>query len=338
MRFRILVAAAATLAVGVCSAGAAIESGSAPLTPGQASRPLLGSDHNGTVFSVQPGGGDFVRLFPCGLGSPSLAPDGQTYLAQGIEPRARLTYGRIFRLPLSDSVPTRCDTAHNDRLPSADTGLRGWFPRFSPNGRRILFINPASQQVTKIVTAGLGRVATAAANGSGKRIFGPRDVTAAGWSPDGSKIAVARLSYHSPCKRPPGQPPSSNPFCHTGELLVMNSDGSNVRSLYVVPRFKPLRKLVRIISVDWSPKGAIVFTIEAGGPRGATQLAVIGADGKGYRALTPWPRNALHGVWSPSGTSIAFTERRGAGVFLTTPTGRPVSNVTKTWATNGLDW
>jgi Tol biopolymer transport system component len=304
---------------------------------GQASRPLLGSDHSGTVFSLQPGTGDLVRLFPCGLGSPSLAPDGRTYLAHGIEPRARLTFGRIFRLPVSTPIQTRCDTAHNDHLPPADTGLRGWFPRFSPNGRRILFITPTTPGITKAPTLG-GRVGTAAANGSGKRVVGPKDVTAAGWSPDGSKIVIAKQSFHKPCKTARGRPPSSNPFCYTGELVVMDVGGSRVRSLYVVPRYKPLRQWVRIISVDWSPNGTILFTVEAGGPRGATQLATIGADGKGYRPLTPWPRNALYGVWSPSGTQLAYTQRGGGGVFLTTPSGRPVTNVTKSWATNGLDW
>jgi Tol biopolymer transport system component len=330
MRWRALSAATAACAA-VCSAGAAATAAD------QATRPLLGSDHSGTIYAVQASGASLVRLFPCGLGSPVLAPDGQTYLAHGIEPRARLTFGRIYRLRISEPIATRCDTAHNDHLPTADTGLKGWFPRFSPNGRRLLFISPATPGVTKIVTYS-GRVTTTASNGSGKRVVGPGDVTAAGWSPDGTKIVVAKQSFHAPCKTREGRPPSSNPYCHTGELVVMNADGSSARSVYVVPRDKPLRKLVRIISVDWSRNGVILFTVEAGGPRGATRLAAIGADGKRYRAMTPWPRKALYGVWSPTGTQIAFTQRGGGGVSLMTPTGRVTSNVTKSWATNGLDW
>lgn len=330
MRRRALSIAVAALTL-LCSAAAAASGAE------QATRPLLGSDHTGTIYAVQAGGENFVRLFPCGLGSPALAPDGRTYLAHGIEPRARLTFGRIFRLPISGPIETRCDTAHNDHLPAADTGLRGWFPRFSPDGRRLLFITPTTQGVTKTATLG-GRVATAAANGSGKRVVGPRDVTAAGWSPDGTKIALAQQSYHRQCPTARGRPPSSNPYCWTGALLVMNANGSNVKSLYVVPRDKPLRQYVRIISVDWSRNGTILFTVEAGGPRGATRLAAIGADGKRYRAVTPWPRKALYGVWSSTGTQIAFTQRNGGGVFLMTPAGRVTSNVTPTWATNGLDW
>lgn len=320
MRWRTLWTPAALLAV-ACSAGAAANAA------GEATRPLLGSDHSGTIFSVQAGGAGFTRLFPCGLGSPVLAPDGRTYLAVGIERRARLTYGRIFRLPLAEPVETRCDTAHNERLPSADTGLEGWAPRFSPNGRKLLLVDPTTQ-----------RVATASANGLGKRVFGPAGALAAGWSPDGRKIAVARQAFHEECPTGRGKPPSSNPYCWTGELLVMNANGSGARSIYLVPKDKPLRQYVRITSVDWSRNGRILFTTSAGGSGGASRLAVVNTDGSGFRAVTKWPQRALNGVWSPSGTQIAFTVRGGGGVFVATPTGGRPRNVTKTWATNGLDW
>ncbi len=321
MRWCVLAAAAAT--VGICSAGAGVDGGAASSVSEQASRPLLGSDLNGTIFSVQPGGADLVRLFPCGLGSPSLAPDGQSYLAHGIEPRARLTYGRIFRLPISDSVPTRCETAHNERLPSADTGLRGWSPRFSPNGRRLLFIDSRSSRVT-----------TAAVNGSGKRAVGPRGVVAASWSPDGQMIAIAKAAFHRDC---PTSPPSGNSFCHTGEVLVMKANGSGVRSLHRLPRYKPFRQYIGVRTVDWSRAGKILFTIQSG-TRGASQLALVNADGTGFRSVTKWSDQAMNGVWSPTGRQVAYSRRAGGGVFLTTPTGRPISNVTTTWATNGLDW
>jgi hypothetical protein len=323
MRPRALLAVAAGLATTiVCSAGAAVESGAAT---GQSSRPLLGSDHTGTIYSVQPGGAGFTRLFPCGLGSPVLSPDRRTYLAHGIERRAVLTYGRIFRLPVTEPVDLGCVNGHNDRLPAADTGLKGWFPRFSPNGRRILFIDDKS-----------GRVAAAAANGSGKRLIGPRDVVAAGWSPDGGKIVIARPSFHSPCPTSQGRPPSSNKYCYTGQIQVMDANGANVRTLYVVPKYKPQRQLIGVRTVDWSRLGKILFTIQSGA--GASQLAVIDADGSGFRAVTKWPQRAINGVWSPTGRQIAFSTRGVGGVFLITPAGRPISNVTKTFATNGLDW
>ncbi len=323
MRRRALVTGAVMVAV-ACTAGAAASAGE------QALPPLLGSDTGGRVFSVPASGGELTRLFPCAMGYPTRTPDGRQYLATSLYPG---TSGTIFRLPADVPITGFCQIAHRQKLVGLATGMEGCCVRFSPNGRKLLYVNTA-----RVGTP--GQLLTAAPNGSGKRVLRSKGVLSAGWSPDGRKLVLARAAFFKDCPTRQGKGPESNPYCYTGEIQITDANAGNARTIYVVPKEKPLRQFVRITDVDWSKNGKILFTVRAGGE--ATQLATINPDGSGLRALTPWPRGAYGGVWSPDGKWIAFTQRgttsAPGGTYVMTASGKKARKVTDTRARWGLDW
>ncbi|HLL72364.1 MAG TPA: LpqB family beta-propeller domain-containing protein [Pyrinomonadaceae bacterium] len=109
-------------------------------------------------------------------------------------------------------------------------------------------------------------------------------------SPDGTRIAFARDSAN---------------------IYVMNSDGSNVRS---VTNFGPDSSSATFHDPAWSPDGTkllFVRTIRTQG--GSSSLAVVNADGSGNPTFFSLGiREAADPAWSPDGTRIAFVGREAS--------------------------
>src|SRR5262245_42101139 len=122
---------------------------------------------------------------------------------------------------------------------------------------------------------------------------GPTDFSPV-WSPDGTQIAFVRYSdYSGPSQR--------------GEILVMNADGSNQRSLTPPGECD--------YAPAWSPDGAqLVFTRDEGEPR-VLQIFTVNADGSNQRRLTYTADNNDSPSWSPDGTKIAWENRFGLVVM-----------------------
>ena len=103
------------------------------------------------------------------------------------------------------------------------------------------------------------------------------------WSPDGQRLAFVRASG----------------------LWIMNGDGTRQRILARTdyPGFP-----------TWSPDGREIAFLFRDGPGNAVRLAVVGANGSGFRRLAAadpsdvWPNGRLS--WSPDGGWIAFTGGR----------------------------
>jgi Tol biopolymer transport system component len=112
------------------------------------------------------------------------------------------------------------------------------------------------------------------------------------WSPDGRKIAFARLR--------PG----------LGELIyVVNADGSRLRNLTPNP-------VGAYSDPAWSPDGRkIAFVSDR---EGNSEVYVMNANGKGRRNLTRNPAHDADPAWSPDGQKIAFASNRDGqyGVYV----------------------
>jgi hypothetical protein len=104
--------------------------------------------------------------------SPVLAPDGSSFVG-ALPPLIPLS-----RIPLDSPAANSCQLAvrhvQEFKLPIDARSVR-----FSPDGRRILFIEQ-------------GTVAIANADGNGKRLIGSGSMTSAAWSADGSRIVFGR--------------------------------------------------------------------------------------------------------------------------------------------------
>jgi TolB protein len=94
------------------------------------------------------------------------------------------------------------------------------------------------------------------------------------WSPNGRRLA----------------------FISSGELHVVNADGSGVRRL----RAKPIDG-----RIAWSPDGRRIAFTGTGG--GSLQIFILGVDGGGSKVLTSSVSAPVLPSWSPTGSTIAFT-------------------------------
>ena len=109
---------------------------------------------------------------------------------------------------------------------------------------------------------------------------------AAGWSPDGSKIAFASDRRNGAERR---------------EIYVMDSDGSHVRRVSTLPEAAFSDQAPR-----FSPNGKrLVFTRYITEPA-PSALFTVRLDGSGLRQLTPWGNGAGDADFSPGGNKLVF--------------------------------
>lgn len=151
-------------------------------------------------------------------------------------------------------------------------------PRFSPDGREILFTNeaPGLPNSEIYVMGADGRQPTALTNTP----TGNSDAT---WSPDGTQVAFVST-------RDGG----------AGNIFVMRTDGSGLREITHDAAGKS--------ELAWSPRGdRIAFVREPAGG-GDREIYSIGAGGSGLTDLSNDPMSDdIEPAWSPDGSQIVFS-------------------------------
>jgi len=113
------------------------------------------------------------------------------------------------------------------------------------------------------------------------------------WSPDGTQLVYTRIV----------SPPANAQQLPITQIMIMNADGTNVRSILNNNMFNTEPR--------WSPNGSKILFMSAIGGNGV-QIYTMNTDGTNLTALTNVGTNG-DPVWSPDGSKIAFGSNREGG-------------------------
>jgi Tol biopolymer transport system component len=177
------------------------------------------------------------------------------------------------------------DGSYAQQLTRDDRHSDPFWPRFTPDGRRILFTNCLGLDCD----GGIGSVRT---DGTHEHLITPNSgdsYNLADASPDGGRMTYMRWHVDGVKMA----------------IYVSRADGSRER------RVSPPRLLGWL--PDWSPTGgAIAFASEVFFDRPAPALYAVRPDGSGLRALThpPFPHSDWNASYSPDGTRVLFNSDR----------------------------
>jgi Tol biopolymer transport system component len=245
----------------------------------QNGRIVFVSDRSGSwqIFTMNPDGGDQVQV-------TDLAPTDDDLLAPSISPNGQQIAFNYNAGDGPDLFVVNVDGTGLLQITDDHTSLA---PRWSPDGRRIIFAT-----ISRLDTA---VIATIAADGSGKR----RTLTTDLWdsiggvyTPDGQQIVFG-----------------SQMGGLVSAVWIMNADGSHQRRLtHAALRAQP-----------WSvsPEGNQIlgYSNQNSPPALRNGIFVMNLDGSGRKRLAPQSRfhHDLYPSYSPDGTKITFISDRFSG-------------------------
>jgi Tol biopolymer transport system component len=196
----------------------------------------------------------------------------------------------------------------------------------------------------------------------GKR--GPKgaDIRVPSWSPDGKQVVYSRFSGRSPSEpmrvfnKDPKFELYSTTFLasvsNTGRIATMRFDG-HAADLVVIDKNGPARSILHrdelILGPQWSADGKEIvvgvgvfsgfldFAVGNKKPtdpvNGGAQVAILNADGSGYRTVTSGPNNNAFASFAPDGAHIVYRTTGPAeqGLRIMDLASKSVRTLTKVW-------
>lgn len=218
--------------------------------------------------------------------APDLAPDG-TRLLYTSDQDAGVSNGQTT----IDIYMMNIDGTGRKRL--TDFGGRTWWPRWSPDGKHIVFI------LTEMGEANQYDIFVMDADGSNVKQLTDTDVSESfpDWSPNGDKIVFSSGDVNE----------------HV--IKIMDADGSNVQQLTSGGQH------MYDDAPNWSPDGskiAFASNRDQYDANNVFEIYVMDVDGANQTRLTTNLANDYLPVWSPDGSQIAFTSwaRRQPGKIM----------------------
>ena len=194
---------------------------------------------------------------------------------------------------------------------------------------------------------------------------GPKgtDIRVPSWSPDGGQVVYSRFSGRSPSE--PMRVFSKDPkfelystsflasVSSTGRIATMRYDGHRA-DLVVIDEDKPAQSILHrddalILAPQWSADGKEIvagvgrftgfldFTVGNKKPvtpvNGGAQVALLNADGSGYRELTAGANNNAFASFAPDGKRIVYRTigPEGLGLRIMNLADKSVTRLTNVW-------
>jgi len=161
-----------------------------------------------------------------------------------------------------------------------DCGRLDW----SPDGRRVAYVQGTALYVAELATGSREAIATARKASTPDGAGGPGPT----WSPDGATLAFA---------------------CANDFLCLISADGGELR------RVSPGRPGFDFAGPEWAPSGPWIAYGYKRNTVSPANLFVVRADGTGRRQLTDTTGTigAWNPVWAPDASSLLYTDWSGAG-------------------------
>jgi TolB protein len=254
------------------------------------------------------------RAIARGVESVAWSFDGKSLLCEISEPAAR---SGVYRYPLDGSAAERIGAVRSGLLES-----QGRFAHrlevggsWSPDGRWFLSVEEDALTVSR-------------PDGSDKRrLTAPFEEFSPDWSPDGTRIAFARVGVDGSDVYVVGADGKGEHRIVDGDEPRWSPDGT---ALLVSRHEKERGPLIDVVSVDpvrvqtiaagrgaaWSPDGTRIAFVDHGKAAAKARLFTVRRDGRGLRALA----DALSfgdPLWTPDGGSILIAEREaGEGIRM----------------------
>jgi len=211
--------------------------------------------------------------------SLDVSPDGRTIVFDLL--------GQLWLAPASGGAARALTDAVRDTALDLD-------PSFAPDGRRVAFVGErAGRRGLWLVDTVGGRPAQLA------QLPDPfSEVRGAAWSPDGMRIALARV-----------QPPDSAGARRASRLALLDVETRAVRDVSVAGIVGG-----DVGDVAWTPDGRrLVFSAGRGGDRRAWRLWVVDAGGGAAVALERGRAGAFAPAVAPDGRRVAYIAADSAG-------------------------
>lgn len=306
--------------------------------------------HIASIFLVHPDGSGLKRLTAKDgnfCGSPKWSADGKSLIAYCMKGQDTWE-NRVGNDPTADEL-VRIDIATGAMKPlAAGPGLKE--APFPLAAGEIGYLRRDGAEQGLYYT-------------SGKR--GPKgaDIRVASWSPDGSRVVYSRFSGRGPSE--PMRVFSKDPkfelystsflpsVSSTGRIATMRYDG-HAADLVVVDAGKPAHAILHrddalILAPQWSADGRelvagvgrftgfLDFTVgnkKTFDPvNGGARVAILNADGSGYRELTSGANNNAFASFAPDGKRIVYRTigPEGLGLRIMNLADKSVTRLTNVW-------
>lgn len=249
------------------------------------------------VREMAPGVKELFQIDRDGANLIQLTRHGSLTLAPSVAPDGRLAYVTYKGGAPEIWGQRRRDGAHEKLYPVSGAGGMVSTPIWSPDGRRLAFVQGDRRGNSDIMILDLE-------TGRARRLTDGNGInTEPSWNPNGTQIAFTSDREGGP------------------QVFLMQDDGSNLRRLTGEGQYNA--------SPAWSPNGAMIAYVSRFEGKFDLFIYKLG-EGKAYQ-ITTGVSTSESPAWSPDDRRLVFTSNRfgSAQIFTTDLSGRQVVRMTE---------
>jgi TolB protein len=258
------------------------------------------------VRQVSPGVKEIFQIDRDGAGLIQLTRHGSLTLAPTVA-----TDGRLAYVTYKGGAPEiwgqrRKDGPHEKLYPTGSGGGLVSSPSWSPDGKRLAFVQGDRRGNSDIMTLDLG-------TGRARRLTDGNGInTEPSWNPNGNQLAFTSDREGGP------------------QVFLMQDDGSNLRRLTGEGSYNA--------SPSWSPNGAMVAYVSRFEGKFDLFIYKLG-EGKAYQ-ITTGVSTSESPAWSPDERRLVFTSNRfgSSQLFTTDLSGRQIVRLTELGGCQSPRW